>query len=117
VDGHCPRFFSSQWLPLLRAQRIQALRRATVHNLERHGHPSWLHATAARQQLNETRALHSSIGVDLTIQAYAPPEASRARELQPHPCLQVIDVTLIDRMQVPTFTARQSLDQADTEDP
>jgi hypothetical protein len=94
----------------------KALRRATAHNLERHGHQCWLHATTGRGQPNETRALHSSIGIDLTIQIYAPPEASLARELEPHPCLQVIDVAATDLMQVPAFTVRQLLDQADSYD-
>jgi hypothetical protein len=94
----------------------QALRRATAHNLERHGHSSWLHATAGRQQPNETRALHSSIGVDLTIQVYAPPSASLAGELKAHPCLQVIDAAVDDLMDVPAFAVRRLLEQADRYD-
>ena len=63
----------------------QALSRATAHNLERHGHSSWLYATAGRKQPNETRALYSQIGVDLSIQVYAPPAASLAASLPHHP--------------------------------
>lgn len=94
----------------------EALRRATAHNLERHGHTSWLHATAGRQQPNETRALRSAIGVELFIQVYAPPGASLAGELEAHPCLQVIDVAVDDLMAVPAVAVRQLLDQADTYD-
>ena len=51
-----------------------ALLQATAGNLSRHGPRHWIHASLGKGKPVVTRALETSLGVELTLQLFTPPE-------------------------------------------
>ena len=99
-----------------RGLKTRALSRASVENLARHGTSHFIHASLGKAKPVVTRELHTSMGVDLNIQVFSPPEASLAGSLTNHPGLSLIDPQLEDWTQVPQMASRRALEQADDYD-
>jgi hypothetical protein len=93
-----------------------ALLQATAGNLSRHGPRHWIHASLGKGKPVVTRALETSLGVELTLQLFAPPGANLAgdlpEELLADPRLQLINPAVEDYTQVPLFASRRLLEQA-----
>ena len=96
-----------------RAVKQEALRRATIENLNRHRQRHWIHASLGKAKPVVTREQSTKDGVDLTIQLYTPPSASLAANLPEHPNLQVIDPGVEDFTHVPMVSSRRALEQAE----
>jgi hypothetical protein len=99
-----------------RTIKTQALHRATLDNLSRHGKAHWIHASLGKAKPVVTRALNTPMGVDLSIQLYTPAEASLAASLPDHPGLQILDPGVNDYTQVPAVASRRALEQAEAYD-
>lgn len=95
-----------------RAVKRQALLQATAGNLGRHSPRHWIHASLGKGQAVVTRALETSLGVDLTIQLYTPRQASLAVDLPTGSRLQLVDPGVDDFTQVPLVASRRLLEQA-----
>ncbi len=96
-----------------RSLKVQALRRATLENLDRHSKRHWIHASLGLAKPVVTREQISAMGVDLTIQLYTPPKASLAQDLDGcHPQLQILDPGVNEYTQVPAIASRRALEQA-----
>ena len=93
-----------------------ALLQATAGNLSRHGPRHWIHASLGKGRPVVTRALDTSLGVDLTIQLYTPRGASLAgdlpKDLLANPRVQLVDPEVDDFTQVPLVASRRLLEQA-----
>ena len=96
-----------------RAIKQEALRRATIENLNRHSQRHWIHASLGKAKPVVTREQSTSDGVDLTIQLYTPPSASLADTLPMDPNLQLIDPGVDDFTQVPKVSSRCALELAE----
>lgn len=99
-----------------RAVKQQALELATVGNLCRHGVNHWIHASLGKGKPVVNRQQTTSDGIDLTIQVYAPADASLAGSVGTHPQLQWIDADVGDYTQVPMLASRRALEQAEAYD-
>jgi hypothetical protein len=99
-----------------RGTKRQALLQATGGNLNRHGKGHWIHASLGKGKPVVTRALATSMGVELTLQLYTPGGASLARDLPEDlaadPRLQLVDPGVTDYTQVPLVASRRLLEQA-----
>lgn len=97
--------------------KAQALHRATLENLSRHGPRHWIHASLGLAKPIVTRERQTPIGINLTIQVYTPPNASLADKLVGrHEQLQIIDPSVDDYSQVPSVATRRALEQAEEYD-
>lgn len=96
-----------------RAVKREALRRATIENLNRHRQRHWIHASLGKAKPVVTREQSTKDGIDLTIQLFTPPNASLASDLPRDPDLQLIDPGLDDFTQVPMASSRHLLEQAE----
>ena len=96
-----------------RGLKTQALRRATLENLDRHSTRHWIHASLGLAKPVVTRELTTPMGVELKIQVYTPPEASLADDLAGrHPQLEILDPEVSDHALVPAVASRRTLEQA-----
>jgi hypothetical protein len=95
-----------------RGVKQQALLEATAGNLGRHGTRHWIHASLGKGRPVVTRALDTSLGVDLTIQLYAPAGANLAATLPADPRLQWLDPEVEDYTLVPLVASRRLLEQS-----
>lgn len=93
-----------------------ALLQATAGNLSRHGPRHWIHASLGKGKPVVTRALETSLGVELTLQLFTPPGANLAgdlpEDLLADPRLQLINPAVEDYTQVPLVASRRVLEQA-----
>lgn len=99
-----------------RAIKQEALRRATIENLNRHRQRHWIHASLGKAKPVVTREQSTNDGIDLTIQLYTPPRASLALNLPKDPNLQIIDPEVRDFTQIPMVSSRRLLEQAEDYD-
>ena len=99
-----------------RAIKQEALRRATIENLNRHRQRHWIHASLGKAKPVVTREQSTNDGIDLTIQLYTPARASLALNLPEDPNLQIIDPEVRDFTQIPMVSSRRLLEQAENYD-
>jgi hypothetical protein len=99
-----------------RMLKQEALRRATIENLNRHRHRHWIHASLGKDKPVVTREQSTNDGIDLTIQLFTPPSASLASDLPRDPDLQLIDPGVEDFSQVPMASSKRLLEQAENYD-
>jgi hypothetical protein len=95
-----------------RAVKQQALEKATVENLCRHGANHWVHASLGKSMPVVNREQSTADGIDLTIQVYSPANASLAGSVSTHPQLKWINTDVEDYTQVPMLASRRALEQA-----
>ena len=99
-----------------RALKQEALRCATIENLNRHRKRHWIHASLGKAKPVVTREQSTNDGIGLTIRLFTPPAASLASSLPEDPNLQLIDPCVKDFTHVPMVSAKQVLEQAEDYD-
>jgi len=99
-----------------RGIKQEALRQATIGNLNRHRKRYWIHASLGTSQPVVNRKLSNPDGTQLTIRLFTPPEASLADELPEDLDLQKLDPCVSDYSQVPLVASRHLLEQSEDYD-
>lgn len=99
-----------------RAQKQQALLRATIGNLNRHSHRHWVHASLGKNKDVVNRELQTGDGVDLKILIFTPPEANLIEALPIDPNLTILKTKLEDFQQIPLSASRYLLENCDDYD-
>jgi len=99
-----------------RAQKQQALLRATIGNLNRHRQRYWVHASLGKNKQVVNRELQTSEGIDLEILLFTVQEANLIEALPDDANLTILKTDLQDLKQIPLSTSRYLLERCDEYD-
>lgn len=95
-----------------RSMKQEALRAATIGNIERHQTYHSIHASLGPRGPIVTRRSESVMGVNLTIQLFTPSAATLAMGLPEHYAVQRLEPEVSDWMNVPLLAVRRLLEQS-----
>ena len=104
--------YSSQ-RPEKREKKQAALRECVLSNLDRLQKRHWVHASLGLRKPVVNRVCETSLGVDLTVQVFSPPQCNLLHGLGDLPeNVTVIDPEQPDLMQVPLTASRRLIEQS-----
>ena len=94
----------------------RALFKATIGNIIRHSKKQWVHASLGNRGKIVTRQFETNIDQDLTIRLYVAKGANLAESLPKHKKLEVVEIELENKMELPLFATRHLLEHCEDYD-
>ena len=88
----------------------RALLSATIGNLSRHNKMQWIHASLGNRGKIVTRQLETNIQQELKIRLYVAKGANLAEELPNHENLEILEIDIEDKMNLPLKATRHLLE-------
>ena len=91
----------------------KALYEATIGNLTRHNREQWIHASLGKGKEIVTRKVITNLEQEIEIRLYAAKDANLVSSLPDHENLQIIEVEVEDKMNIPMMSTEDLLKNAE----
>ena len=91
----------------------KALYEATIGNLTRHNREQWIHASLGKGKEIVTRKVITNLEQEIEIRLYAAKDANLVSSLPDHENLQIIEVEVEDKMNIPMMATEDLLKNAE----